>query len=115
MAEEELHGHQIHWGGGEIDSPCHSLMHSYSASHRQQPDTQRARPVKSPDCSGIWTAFISILELDSSADLARACHHHCPQADPVHYTCTTANALISSHLLTLSAQVPCLATKLVDI
>lgn len=63
------------------------------------------QPVKCPDCSSIRTDFTSVLDLDSSANLARASHLHHPQVDSVHY----GNALISSHLLTLGPRVPCLA------
>lgn len=40
--------------------------------------------------SSIRTDFTSVLELDRSANLARASHRHHPQVGPVHYTYSTA-------------------------
>ena len=64
------------------------------------------RPANCTDCSSILTAFTLVLELDNSANLARASHHHHlpgrPRALHLHY----GNALISSHLLTLSPPSP---------
>lgn len=78
-------------GGGEgVDSPCHSPTHSHSACSSAAARYAAYQPVKCPDYSSIRTDFTSVLELDSSANLARASHRHHPQVGPVHYTYTTA-------------------------
>lgn len=78
------------WGGGEIDSPCHSLTHSHSVQPSAAVRYAEYQPVNCSDYSSIRTDFSSVLELDSSANLGRASHRHHPQVGPVHYICTTA-------------------------
>jgi hypothetical protein len=104
------------YNGGEIDSPCHSRTDAFTLCQPSVAARYAAYPAS--QVSGLqW--HLGSIHFDSGTrrldQLGPRSPPSLPSAKPPALHLHDGNALISSHLLTLSAQVPCLAIELVDI